>query len=382
MILPRLAHPEPGRARRREAAAPARPPDPYEGGSAVLRPCIGVATLPEHGFDPAGLLMAADVARHIAATREEGYHVFQGDEVVEAEVYHGLDLDARARPSRQRARAPLPAAGGPRHGRARSASRPWCAGGIRRPGTSRPRRSWESPNAPGLISLAHALDLQRGTSPGAAMARRGHRAAARAQSVGQHAGRSRAARRHRPGHQDLGTRSHAHRLRSGRKLGARRSGAFRGHPHAPEGARRADFARRFRLGLHLARAPEAPSHRRGQDRPALRRGLASRTPATRRSCARPSRPRAQLRLPRGGRGHRAVRDARSAREPRLRPGARDSCSPSRCRKSPCATGGAPTRHEARVLHDHGGAVLLVARRQRAAHRRRSRCSSNSTGRRG
>jgi EAL domain-containing protein (putative c-di-GMP-specific phosphodiesterase class I) len=59
----------------------------------VLRPCIGVATLPEHGFDPAALLMAADVARNIAQTREEGYHVFQGDEVVEAEVYHGLDLD-------------------------------------------------------------------------------------------------------------------------------------------------------------------------------------------------------------------------------------------------------------------------------------------------
>jgi EAL domain-containing protein (putative c-di-GMP-specific phosphodiesterase class I) len=54
---------------------------------------VGVATLPEHGYDPAALLMAADVARHIAATREEGYHVFQGDEGVETDVYHGLDLD-------------------------------------------------------------------------------------------------------------------------------------------------------------------------------------------------------------------------------------------------------------------------------------------------
>jgi EAL domain-containing protein (putative c-di-GMP-specific phosphodiesterase class I) len=37
--------------------------------------------------------MAADVSRHIAATREEGYHVFQGDDAVESEVYRGLDLD-------------------------------------------------------------------------------------------------------------------------------------------------------------------------------------------------------------------------------------------------------------------------------------------------
>jgi EAL domain-containing protein (putative c-di-GMP-specific phosphodiesterase class I) len=59
----------------------------------VLRPCVGIANLPEHGFDPAALLMAADVSRHIAATREEGYHVFQTEDAVESEVYRGLDLD-------------------------------------------------------------------------------------------------------------------------------------------------------------------------------------------------------------------------------------------------------------------------------------------------
>ncbi|HVQ26838.1 MAG TPA: EAL domain-containing protein, partial [Planctomycetota bacterium] len=68
-------------------------PISFEGGTAVLRPCIGIAHLPDHGFDPAGLLMAADVSRHIAATREEGYHLVQGDEAVETEVYRGLDLD-------------------------------------------------------------------------------------------------------------------------------------------------------------------------------------------------------------------------------------------------------------------------------------------------
>ncbi|HXN15361.1 MAG TPA: GGDEF domain-containing phosphodiesterase, partial [Usitatibacter sp.] len=65
----------------------------YEGGTAVLRPCIGIACLPEHGLDPAALLMGADVSRHIAATREEGYHVFQTEDAVETDVYRGLDLD-------------------------------------------------------------------------------------------------------------------------------------------------------------------------------------------------------------------------------------------------------------------------------------------------
>jgi EAL domain-containing protein (putative c-di-GMP-specific phosphodiesterase class I) len=65
----------------------------HEGGTAVLRPCVGIATLPEHGFAPADLLMAADVSRHTAATREEGYHVFQAEDAVETQVYRGLDLD-------------------------------------------------------------------------------------------------------------------------------------------------------------------------------------------------------------------------------------------------------------------------------------------------
>ncbi|MCK7495795.1 MAG: hypothetical protein MZW92_36100 [Comamonadaceae bacterium] len=59
----------------------------------VLRPCVGIATVPEHAADPARLLMAADVARRIAGNREEGYHLFQSEDSVEAEVYHGLDID-------------------------------------------------------------------------------------------------------------------------------------------------------------------------------------------------------------------------------------------------------------------------------------------------
>lgn len=93
IILPRLAHPSQAVLAAVKVLRVLDRPIAHEGGSAVIRPCVGIATLPEHGFDPAELLMAADVSRHIAATREEGYHVFQGDEVVEAEVYRGLDLD-------------------------------------------------------------------------------------------------------------------------------------------------------------------------------------------------------------------------------------------------------------------------------------------------
>jgi diguanylate cyclase len=93
VLLPRIAHQSQAvLAAVKVLRALDRPID-HEGGAAVLRPCVGIATLPEHGFDPAGLLMAADVSRHIAATREEGYHVFHSGDAVETEVYRGLDLD-------------------------------------------------------------------------------------------------------------------------------------------------------------------------------------------------------------------------------------------------------------------------------------------------
>ena len=93
IVLPRLAHPSQAVLAAVKLLRALDRPISHEGGTAVLRPCIGIANLPEHGFDPASLLMAADVSRHIAATREEGYHVFQGDDAVESEVYRGLDLD-------------------------------------------------------------------------------------------------------------------------------------------------------------------------------------------------------------------------------------------------------------------------------------------------
>src|SRR5688572_22898653 len=93
VLLPRLAHQSQAVLAAVKLLRALDRPIAHEGGAAVLRPCVGIATLPEHGYDPAELLMAADVSRHIAATREEGYHVFHSEDVVETEVYRGLDLD-------------------------------------------------------------------------------------------------------------------------------------------------------------------------------------------------------------------------------------------------------------------------------------------------
>jgi EAL domain-containing protein (putative c-di-GMP-specific phosphodiesterase class I)/GGDEF domain-containing protein len=93
VVLPRLAHQSQAVLAAVKLLRALDRPIAHEGGSAVLRPCIGIALLPEHGFDPADLLAAADISRQIAATREEGYHVASTDDVVETEVYRGLDLD-------------------------------------------------------------------------------------------------------------------------------------------------------------------------------------------------------------------------------------------------------------------------------------------------
>ena len=93
IILPRLSHPTQAVLAAVKVLRALDRPIAHEGGSAVLRPCVGIATVPEQGFDPAELLMAADVARRIAATHEEGYHVSQSRDTVESEVYRGLDLD-------------------------------------------------------------------------------------------------------------------------------------------------------------------------------------------------------------------------------------------------------------------------------------------------
>jgi EAL domain-containing protein (putative c-di-GMP-specific phosphodiesterase class I)/GGDEF domain-containing protein len=93
IVLPRIAHPTQAVLAAVKCLRALDRPIAHEGGTALLRPCVGIATVPEHAADPAKLLMAADVARRIARTREEGYHVYQNEDSVEAEVYHGLDVD-------------------------------------------------------------------------------------------------------------------------------------------------------------------------------------------------------------------------------------------------------------------------------------------------
>ena len=93
LVLPRISHPSQAVLAAVKLLRALDRPIAHEGGSAVLRPCVGIATLPEHGYDPGELLMAADISRQIAATREEGYHVHQGDGGVEGQVYRGLDLE-------------------------------------------------------------------------------------------------------------------------------------------------------------------------------------------------------------------------------------------------------------------------------------------------
>jgi diguanylate cyclase len=93
LVLPRLTHPSQAVLAAVKLLRALDRPIAHEGGSAVLRPCVGISNLPDHGYDPGALLMAADVSRQIAATREEGYHVFQAEDAVETDVYRGLDLD-------------------------------------------------------------------------------------------------------------------------------------------------------------------------------------------------------------------------------------------------------------------------------------------------
>ncbi len=93
IVLPRLTHPTQAVLAAVKVLRALDRPIAHDGGSAVLRPCVGITTVPEHGYDPAELLMAADVARRIAATREEGYHVVAAEDTIESEVYRGLDLD-------------------------------------------------------------------------------------------------------------------------------------------------------------------------------------------------------------------------------------------------------------------------------------------------
>jgi EAL domain-containing protein (putative c-di-GMP-specific phosphodiesterase class I)/GGDEF domain-containing protein len=59
----------------------------------TLRPYIGIANFPELGTDTGQLLMFADIASSIAASKENRYHVYRLEDQVETESYIGLDID-------------------------------------------------------------------------------------------------------------------------------------------------------------------------------------------------------------------------------------------------------------------------------------------------
>ncbi len=194
VVLPRLAHQSQAVLAAVKLLRVLDRPIAHEGGSAVLRPCIGIATLPEHGYDPAELLMGADISRQIAATREEGYHVFQGDEAVETEVYRGLDLDLeRAIRANELELHYQPmvelASARPVGAEALLRWKHVKAGDIPRAHDDRHR------GAHGADRRPHLLGAQRGAAPGRGMEGRGTHAAARHQPVQQHAHGSRAAAR-------------------------------------------------------------------------------------------------------------------------------------------------------------------------------------------
>jgi EAL domain-containing protein (putative c-di-GMP-specific phosphodiesterase class I)/GGDEF domain-containing protein len=93
IVLPRLSHPSQAVLAAVKLLRALDRPIAHENAVAVLRPCVGIATLPEHGVAPADLLTAADVSCRIASTHEEGYHVYSAEDEVETEVYRGLDRD-------------------------------------------------------------------------------------------------------------------------------------------------------------------------------------------------------------------------------------------------------------------------------------------------
>jgi len=59
----------------------------------TLRPYIGIANFPELGHDAGQLLMYADIASDIAATNEQGYHVYQPEDQIATDAYSGLDIE-------------------------------------------------------------------------------------------------------------------------------------------------------------------------------------------------------------------------------------------------------------------------------------------------
>ena len=344
--------------------------------------------------------MAADVARHIAATREEGYHVLQPED-------HGGDRGVprprprpRARDPRQRARAALPAAGRARDRARRWASRRWCAGATHRRATCRAETVVGIAERTGLIGtltfwVLNAALRQAAQWRAEGIAPRARRSTCRSRMLTD---------RELPAVVDQSIKTWnvapadvmLEITESSMIVDAERSVAMLTRLKGV-GVQLSidDFGSGFTSLAHLRRLPG----RRAQDRPAVR------APACSPSAGDMAVVRSAIDI-----GHNfglrvlaeGVED-----EPTRAELARLGCdlaqghaSAPRWPPTRCATGGTRTEgalstdatramargikpsHEKRLLHHHGGAVLLVARRQRAADRGDRDAACCSKARRG
>ncbi|MCK7492577.1 MAG: diguanylate cyclase [Comamonadaceae bacterium] len=318
IVLPRIAHPTQAVLAAVKCLRALDRPIAHEGGTAVLRPCVGIATVPEHNADPARLLMAADVARRIAGTREEGYHVFQSEDSVEAEVYHGLDIDLQRAIRSNELEVHYQPQITLDDGRAVAAEallrwRPSEFGPHPPHHHRRHRREHRDHRLP------HVLGPERGAAERRPPRQGGHHAALQREPLH----RARWSTTSCPDivEQALGTWGvPPERItpRDHRKLHDRGRGADHGDAHATEGHRRAAFHRRFRHRLLVARLPQALPRGRAEDRQALRERAphGPRRPPDR---ALGDRPGAQLRSARRRRGRRGGGNARGARAHGVRP---------------------------------------------------------------
>ena len=284
IVLPRLAHPTQAVLAAVKCLRALDRPIAHEGGTAILRPCVGIATVPEHTADAAHLLMAADVARRIAGTREEGYHVYQNEDSVEAEVYHGLDIDLqRAIRSNELEVHYQPQVEPRGRDRRRRGGAAALAAPHRGAHLSHHRRGHRREHR--HHRLAHLLGPERGAALRRPAREGRHHPALQREPVHPRPRRRRAAGHRRAGPRHVERAAGADHARDHGKLDDRGRRAVDGHAHAPEGHRRAARHRRLRHGLLVARLPQALAHRRAQDRPPLRRAACSPTAATTRSSA-------------------------------------------------------------------------------------------------
>ena len=95
IVLPGLANKDQGVLAATKIIAELQAPFNIGKNQVIMRPHIGIANFPELGRDAGKLLMYADIASRIAATDENGYHVFRLEDHVETESYSdlGLELD-------------------------------------------------------------------------------------------------------------------------------------------------------------------------------------------------------------------------------------------------------------------------------------------------